>query len=92
MSNPDKVVDLIEERGPMSAAQLSEALGMTTKQVVNALANAALHGRAHRCGNAPKRSGPGASAGVYALGPSPGWLPRPLAANSIWQVAQRSAA
>jgi hypothetical protein len=26
MSNPDKVVDLIEERGPMSAAQIGRAI------------------------------------------------------------------
>jgi hypothetical protein len=90
MSNPDKVVDLIEERGPMSAIEIAAALEMTTKQVVNALANAALYGRAHRCGDAPRLSaGPGATPGVYALGPAPGWLPKPMPANSIWQVAER---
>jgi hypothetical protein len=90
MSNPDKVVDLIEERGPMSAIEIAASLEMTTKQVVNALANAALHGRAHRCGDAPRlSSGPGSTPGLYALGPAPGWLPKPLPANSIWQVAER---
>lgn len=89
MSIQYEALDVIEERGPVSAAQIAQVLGVPKKRVINAMANAKRHGRAHRCGSV-RSGGVGASQALYDLGSGPEWMPDPLPVNSVFELGRRA--
>lgn len=80
----DQIQDLLDERGPMSVAEILAAVdGFTRTNIKAAIDRCVSRGEIHSFGSR------GRLPGFYKLGPAPGWMPSPMPANSVWQYASR---
>lgn len=89
MSMKDEILGHLDEFGPDDANRMGKALGYTTRQITNALAELSAQGRVHNCGPAPRVAVIGRTPSMFRLGWAPGWLPSPLPVNSVWDWASR---